>query len=167
MTDNHREMRLELLQRLYGKLCKITKINDGSLVARAEYHHEDEKYYGMQSMNMWGLQDHEYVYIFSGGKLDPETYQEAMERSQKESEGKLKPDRKLRSAVLTTLLVYDTADDEVKKTIREHNEKKYHKMSLNGWTIHRVAAVFTDDGDIVCDKRCDNLQRRLKRISEL
>ena len=70
MSDDLRKMRLELLQRLYGKLCEITPINDGSLIARAEYHHEDEKIYTMQSMNMWGLQDHEYVFIFSGERLD-------------------------------------------------------------------------------------------------
>ena len=33
MSDDLRKMRLELLQRLYGKLCEITPINDGSLVA--------------------------------------------------------------------------------------------------------------------------------------
>ena len=167
MSDDLRKMRLELLQRLYGKLCEITPVNDGSLVARAEYHHEDEKVYTMQSMNMWGLQDHEYVFIFSGERLDSDEYEESMERSMKESEGKLKPDRKLRSATLTTLLIYDAADDDVVKKIQSHSDKKYHKMSLNGWTIHRVAAVLTDSGEIVCDKRCKNLQRRLERISRL
>lgn len=167
MTDEHRKMRLELLQKLYGKLCEITPINDGTLIARAEYHHEDEKYYGMQSMNMWGLQDHEYVFIFSGNRLDSEAYEQAMERSQKESEGKLKPDRKLRSATLTTLLIYDDADEDVKQKILKHDDKTYHKMSLNGWSIHRVAAVLTDSGDVVHDKRSTNLERRLKRISEL
>ena len=43
----------------------------------------------------------------------------------------------------------------------------YHKYSLNGWTIHRVALVLTDSKEIVTDKRAEKLERRLRNIMSL
>lgn len=167
MTDEQRRMRLELLQKLYGRLCEVYPVNDGELVARAEYHHKDDEFYGISSMNMWGLQDHEIVYIFSGSRLDSEGYHTAMERSIVETGDQIKPNKKLRSATVTTLLIYDSVDDDVRREISRHDDKTYHKLSLNGWSIHRVAAVITDERAVLTDRRGKDLVRRLTRIAEI
>lgn len=167
MTDGQRKMRLELLQQLYGRLCEVYPVNDGELIARAEYHHKDDEYYGISSMNMWGLQDHEIVYIFSGDVLDAGRYRTAMERSIAETGDRIKPNKRLRSATVTTLLIYDSVDDDVREAITKHDDKTYHKLSFNGWSIHRVAAVITDERAVLVDKRGKDLVRRLTRIAEL
>ena len=160
-------MRLELLQAVYSKKCQIEKINDGDLVASAEYHHEDEKVVNISSINMWGLQDHEMVLIFSGERLDKESFERNMERSLNETGEKFRPNKKLRSATVTTILIYDYADDDVIQKIENHDHKIYYKMSLNGWSIHRVAAILTNNGAVYTDKRASKLARRLMNIAEL
>ena len=167
MTDARRKMRLELLQAVYSKKCQLRIIDDGDLIACAEYHHEDEKYTSVSSINLWGLQDHELIYIFSGERLDKITFDKDMGRSLEETGDKIKPSKKLRSATITTILIYDFADDDVIKAIESHDYKEYHKMSLNGWSIHRVAAVLTDSGTVHTDKRAAKLSRRLTNIAEL
>ena len=106
-------MRLELLVGIYSKVGIAEHIDDGELIARAEYHHEDEKQYGIQSMNLWGLQDHEITFIYSGGRLDLKTYESNMRRSVEEAGDSVRPDRKLRSATVTSVMIYDSADDDV------------------------------------------------------
>ena len=165
--DARRNMRLELLVGIYSKIGTAERIDDGELIARAEYHHEDEKQYGIQSMNLWGLQDHEITFIYSGGRLDPETYEYNMRRSLEEAGDFAKPSKKLRSATVTSIMVYDSADDDVVAAVEAHNDKTTHKMSLNGWTINRVALVLTDDRKVVVDKRGSSLLRRLTRIAEI
>lgn len=167
VTDSHRTMRLELLKKVYEMTCKVSPVEEGDLVACAEYHHEDEKYFTCQSMNIWGLQDKELVYIFSGNKLSKDGYESNMKTSLERSNGLIKPDKKLRCATITTILIYDSVDDDVLDLIRSHDEKEYHKMSLNGWSIHRVATVLTDSHTVVTDKRGANLIRRLNRIAEI
>ena len=167
MTDARRKMRLELLQTVYSKKCQIRKIDDGDLIACAEYHHEDEKFTNVSNINLWGLQDHELIYIFSGERLDKATFDRDMERSVEETGDQMKPSKKLRSATVTTLLIYDYADDDAIRAIESHDHKVYHRMSLNGWSIHRVAAVLTDSGAVHTDKRAAKLARRLTNIAEL
>ena len=167
MTDTRRKMRLELLQALYSKNCQIRRIDDGDLITCAEFHHEDEKYTSVSSINLWGLQDHELIYIFSGERLDKMTFDNNMRRSLEETGNKVKPSKKLRSATITTIMIYDYADDDTIRTIKSHDHKEYHKMSLNGWSIHRVAAILTDSGTVLADKRAAKLNRRLTNIAEL
>ena len=160
-------MRLELLQAVYSKKCQIHRVDDGDLVAIAEYHHEDEKVVNVSSINIWGLQDHEMVFIFSGERLDRESFDRDMARSLVDTGDLFKPGKKLRSATVTTILIYDYADNDVIGEIGRHDHKVYHKMSLNGWSIHRVAAILTNNGAVYTDKRASKLVRRLSNIAEL
>ena len=90
-----------------------------------------------------------------------------MRRSVEEAGDSVKPGRKLRSATVTSIMVYDSADDDVVAAVEVHNDKTVHKMSLNGWTINRVALVLTDDRRVVVDRRGSSLSRRLTRIAEI
>ena len=167
MNDIRRKMRLELLTKLYERYGNVSIIEDGELFACAEYFHEDEMYCVGSSMNIWGLQDKEITYFFSGSRLDMPTFEANMRESATRSDGMIMPDRKLRCATLTTIMIYDTIDNDVQALIEKHDDKVYHRMSLNGWSINRVAAVLTDSHQVITDKRSRKLARRLGRIAEI
>lgn len=160
-------MRLDLLLKFYEARCEVRKICIGDMMARAEYHHKDSIYVGTNSANIWQLQDHEVTYFFSGDRLDMPAYRMNMESAIEELGDMLTPNRKLRSATLTLVMIYDSADQDVVDEAKAHDYRVYHKHSLNGWTIHRVALVLTDSGDIVTDKRASKLVRRLQNIASL
>jgi len=162
--DDKRDMRLEILERFYRTQCQVERIDDGHLVFRVDFRHQDAVYVGTSSANIWKLQDCETTFVFSGESLDSDTYRADMDRAIEDAGDALTPHRKLRSAVLTVVMIYDSAEPDVLEQIRTHDYKIYHKYSLNGWTIHRIVLVLTGSEEIVTDKRGENLERRFRNI---
>lgn len=65
--------RSEAVERLLGSYSAyydIVPIGRGDLVARCDFHFRGEKYLLTRGVNLWSEEDHEYVYVFSGGRLD-------------------------------------------------------------------------------------------------
>lgn len=166
--DAIREMRLELIQGLFGLTGTVTPVGDGELVARADFMHEDEKYITPSSFNVLGMRDQEITYIFSGGRLDAETFRRNFERAVSESEGLIVRGKKLRSATTTAVMIYDSADQGVLDEVRSNSIRINHKLGFGGWTVRRAALILTDTGEVVTDRRgTKELVGRLRKIAEL
>ena len=73
--DSLRDMRLEILEKFYQTQGEVRHVGEGSMITRADYHHQDKVYVGTNSANIWKLQDHETTYIFSGNVLTPQEYE--------------------------------------------------------------------------------------------
>lgn len=165
--DSLRDMRLEILEKFYQTQGEVRHVGEGSMITRADYHHQDKVYVGTNSANIWKLQDHETTYIFSGGVLTPQEYESNVQSAMNDLGGVLMPHKKLRSATLTLIMIYDSAEQDVINDVKSHDYKVYHKYSLNGWTIHRIALILTDSDEIVTDKRAEKLERRLRNIMSI
>lgn len=166
--DSIRDMRMDILQKLYSREGEVTPMDTGSIVGRAIIHNEDEKYITPSSFNILGMQDDEVVFFASGERLDEAGFESLMGQARKEFEGLIVKRKKLRSTTMTVLMVYDSADPDVVEKVKVHNCRINHKMGFGGWAVHRVALVLTDDRNVFADKRISkNILYRLGKIAEL
>ena len=149
-----RDMRLDILQKLYARDGDLFPMNVGDIVGRVEIHNEDEKYVMPSSFNILGMQDDEIVFFASGDRLDGDRLRTLMEDAARNFENLIVQRKKLRSTTMTVVMVYDSADLDVIKTVEKHDHKVNHKLGFGGWTIHRVALLTTDSGEVFADKRC-------------
>ena len=72
---------VDRLTRSYSGYYDVSPCDEGDLVARAEFHSRGEKYLLVRGVNLWSVEDHEYVYVFAGDKLDGETLEHALQVS--------------------------------------------------------------------------------------
>ena len=163
-----RDMRLDILQKLYARDGDLFPMDVGDIVGRVEIHNEDEKYVMPSSFNILGMQDDEIVFFASGDRLDGDRLRTLMEDAARNFEDLIVQRKKLRSTTMTVVMVYDSADPDVIKTVEKHDHKVNHKLGFGGWTIHRVALLTTDSGEVFADKRCTKkVLYRLDKVAGL
>ena len=166
--DEIREMRLDILQKLYARDGDLTPMEAGDIIGRVEIHKEDEKYIMPSSFNILGMQDDEVVFFAAGDHLDKNGLDSVMETAAGEFEGLIVQRKKLRSTTMTVVMVYGSADDDVKTAVNKHSHKVQHKLGFGGWTVHRVALLTTDSGEVFADKRCTKkVLYRLDKVAGL
>lgn len=165
MNDEKRAERLERLEASLSAYYDIIPADEGELVMRAEFHARGEKYLVIREVNMWSAEDHDYVYVYSGGHLDGRTFDRNVSHTLEDGMARIRPGPEHRSSTLTSIMIYDSIDKCTAKTLKRYSYHRSFRMMLNGWMDHRVSAVITDSSEVVLDRRSGGLRKSLERIA--
>lgn len=155
--------RLDRILEPYSAYYDVTRMDrDGGPAAIAQFHSRGEKYLLTRSINMWSMEDHEYVFFFTVGDLDDAVYGSCMDISLSEGMFMIHPSSEHRSSTITTIIICDSISQSVTKKIKRHNHHRSFKMTLNGWMDHRVVAV-SASGEVVSDRLGREISENIRR----
>lgn len=163
------ERRRDVVDRMLGSYSAyydIEDVSEGDLVARMEFHFRGEQYMLTRRVNLWSEEDHEYVYLFSGGSLDEAGLDAALSLSLDDGRSRIVPGRDHRCSTVTTLLVYDSIDDSAAKRIKYHSHHESFRLMLDGWMDHRVVAVDLSSDRILSGRRARDAVSTVRRIMD-
>lgn len=145
--------RLDRILEQYSAYYDVTRIDgDGCPAATAVFHSRGEKYLLTRSVNMWSVEDHEYVFFFTVGDLDGSVYEKCMDISLSKGMEMVHPSSEHRSSTITTIVICDSISQSVAKEIKRHSHHRSFRMTLDGWMDHRVVAVPPLPDGIVSDR---------------
>lgn len=155
--------RLDRILEPYSAYYDVTRTDrEGGPAAIAQFHSRGEKYLLTRSINMWSMEDHEYVFFFTVGDLDDTTYGSCMDISLSEGMSMIHPSSEHRSSTITTIIICDSVSQSVTKEIKRHRHHRSFKMTLNGWMDHRVVAV-PASGEVVSDRLGREISENIRR----
>ena len=72
MMDPEIRGRVDRLLQSYSAYYDVEECDERDLVAKARFHSRGEKYLLTRGVNLWSVEDHEYVFFFEGTSLDAE-----------------------------------------------------------------------------------------------
>lgn len=133
--------RADLLLDRYSAYYDVARCDEGDLFARAEFHSRGEKYFLVRNVNLWSVEDHEYVFFFAGERLTPQILERDRQMSIDEGMSRIRPGSNHRSSCITTVLLYDLIDDECFEAIKKIKLHRDFGFMLKGWMDYRIAAV--------------------------
>lgn len=164
MTDDGRESVIGRLEKSFSSYYDVERIDDGTeLRMVASFHSRGESYLLTRSVNLWSVEDHEYVYVFSVGVLDEETFDRCMASSLRDGTDRIHTSTEHRSSTITSIFICDSISHLITKKIKRHTYHRNFKMTLHGWMDHRVAAFGSDTGLIVTDRLGRDLAEIISR----
>ena len=145
--------RLDRILEQYSAYYDVTRIGgDGRPAAVAVFHSRGERYLLTRTVNMWAVEDHEYVFFFSVDGLDDSTYRNCMDISLSRGMEMIHPSSEHRSSTITSIIICDSISQSVTKEIKRHSHHRSFRMILDGWMDHRVVAVPKLSDGIVSDR---------------
>lgn len=152
---------IDRLRKIYSCYYDIEDIGNDGLIFTAEFHSTSEKFILVKSARLWSENDNEYVYVFSGSKLDEIEASAALNRSRTMAEAIIDTGGDHRTSDITTIFVYDEISESARHCITKYKYHRSYKLYLHGWTDHRTAALETATGrtfhNRLGKKVCDNL----------
>ena len=157
---------VDRLIRSYSGYYNVSPCDEGDLVARAEFHSRGEKYLLVRSVNLWSVEDHEYVYVFAGDRLDPETFERALQMSIDEGMERINPCPEHHCSLISTIFIYGSIDKCIPKRISKYRNHRDFLFMLRGWMDHRVAALETSTGTVGSNRAGRDVAANLRAIVE-
>lgn len=165
MMDPEIRGRVDRLLQSYSAYYDVEECDERDLVAKARFHSRGEKYLLTRSVNLWSVEDNEYVFIYAGDHLDPEGLEHAIQMSSETGMSMIKPSSEHRSSMITTILIYRTLDKCCTKSIKAYRERRDFGFMLRGWMDHRVAALETSTSVIVSNRAGKDVARNLGTVA--
>ncbi len=159
--------RLGALERIldsYSAYYDVECSESGDFKATATFHSRGERYLLVKEINMWSEEDHEYVYFYSGERLDGPGLSEAISHSLREGNSRITPGKDHRSSSITTVLVYDTVEGDVPRVVRRYSYHRSFKLMFEGWMDHRIALVDLSKGEVTVSRRGKDVGSNLRKI---
>ena len=98
MMDPEIRERVDRLLQSYSAYYDVEECDEQGLVAKARFHSRGEKYLLTRSVNLWSVEDNEYVFIYAGDHLDPEGLEHAIQMSSETGMSMIKPSSEHRSS---------------------------------------------------------------------
>ena len=166
MMDPEIGVIVDRLLRSYSTYYDIETCDGQDLVARACFHSRGEKYILTRSVNLWSVEDNEYVFFYAGDHLDPEGLERAIRMSSDMGLNMIEPGPEHRSSMITTILIFGTMDGNCKRTIKSYREHRNFGFMLKGWMDHRVAALETSTSAIISNRAGRNVARNLDNVTK-
>lgn len=155
----------EALLDRYAAYYDVERCSEGDLVARAEFHSRGEKYLLTRAVNLWSVEDHEYVFFFSGGSLGRKELEHAHGLSIAEGMSRIEPSSEHRSSLITTVLIYDSIDDACVEEIKSLKLHRDFGFMLKGWMDYRIAALEASSGRSASNRAGRDVVRNLEAVS--
>ncbi len=165
MTGDVARAMMDALLDRYTAYYDVKRCSEGDLVARAEFHSRGEKYLLTRGVNLWSVEDHEYVFFFEGTSLDAEGLESARRLSIEEGTLRIKPSSEHRSSLITTVLIYDSIDTCCIEDIKSMKHHRDFGFMLKGWMDYRVAALETSSGRTSSNRAGRDVVRNLEALS--
>lgn len=103
MMDPEIRGRVDRLLQSYSAYYDVEECDERDLVAKARFHSRGEKYLLTRSVNLWSVEDNEYVFIYAGDHLDPEGLEHAIQMSSETGMSMIKPSSEHRSSMLSSI----------------------------------------------------------------
>ena len=168
-------LRTALEQRLlsgYSAYYDITPFPEGSpLVAQCAYHSRDEQYVLVRKAKLWGIENHEYLYLYSVPILDETLLEQIFQQTLADGEPRVRPHAEHMSTFLTAVIVCEQAQKEALQKLRSLKKHRDYKLSLHGWMEFRIAAVDLSTGEIVANRSgkplIQGLTQQLARVTSI
>ncbi len=152
MMDSELRELVDSVLRSYSVYYDVEECDEGDLVARAGFHSRGEKYLLTRSVNLWSVEDHEYVFIYAGDVLVPDVMEREIQTSSETGLSMIKPISEHRSSMITTILIYRKIDERCANFIKRYREHRDFGLMLRGWMDHRVVALETSTSTIVFNR---------------
>lgn len=130
----------------------------------AEFRSRGEGYFLFKSARLWGMEDNEFVYVFSLPRFDEETVAECLDFCIRDGYSKVKPHNEHRETSFIAVFVADSFSETALKLIRNKNEHKSFKFGLHGWVNLRTAGISLEGNKIVTNRLGDGLKKHFKSI---
>ena len=165
MIDRKVEAAVDRLLRAYSAYYDVERCHDGNLVAKAFFHSRGEKYLLTRSINLWSVEDNEYVFVYAGDTLVPDNLERAIKMSSEKGMSMIKPNSEHRSSMITTILIFTTIDKCCTKLIRTYREHRDFGFMLKGWMDHRVAALETSNLTVVSNRAGRDVAKNLDALA--
>ena len=165
MIDRKVEAAVDRLLRAYSAYYDVERCHDGNLVAKAFFHSRGEKYLLTRSVNLWSVEDNEYVFVYAGDELVQEDLEHAIQISSKMGMSMIKPNSEHRSSMITTILIFTTIDKCCVKHIRTYREHRDFGFMLRGWMDHRVAALEMSSLNVVSNRAGRDVAKNLYALA--
>ena len=157
---------VDRLMQSYSGYYDVSPCDEGDLVARAEFHSRGEKYLLVRGVNLWSVEDHEYVYVFAGDRLDEETLEHALQMSIDEGMERINPGPDHHCSLISTIFIYDSIDECIPKRISKYRDHRDFLFMLRGWMDHRVASLETSTGTVMSNRAGREVAANLRAIVE-
>ena len=137
---------LEIVKDAYSAYYTILPVEEGQeelpLAFRAEYNVRDEQYFFVKSANIWKNEKHEYCFVFSAPRFDPELAEKCIDFSLQEMLPKVKPHKEHQYTNCKVILIADSLDEETIKTVKKKKfSRSYGPLSTHGYTELLTAAM--------------------------
>ena len=165
MMDRGIEETVDRLLLSYSTSYDVERCCDGDLVARAFFHSRGEKYLLTRSVNLWSVEDNEYVFVYAGDALARENLEHALQTSSEKGMSMIKPSSEHRSSMITTILIFTSIDECCAKLIRTYREHRDFGFMLRGWMDHRVAALETSSLKVLSNRACRDVAKNLGTLA--
>ena len=157
--------RVDRLLKTYSVYYDVETCEEGDLVAKACFHSRGEKYLLTRSVNLWSVEDNEYVFVYAGDRLDPDGLEHAIKTSSETGLSMVKPNSEHRSSMITTILIYTSLDKCCTKSIKGYREHRNFGFMLKGWMDHRVAALGISTSTVVSNRAGRDVARNLEAVA--
>jgi len=107
----------------------------------AEFHSHGEQYVLVKRAKLWEVNTHEYLFFMLQEHLDEATLQDYVEFMKEKAPAKvvLEPDHM--SSFLSLVIIADSVDPSVERTVRRIRYRKNFKLGFRGWADLRLAVV--------------------------
>lgn len=165
MMDPDVRGRVDRLLQSYSVYYDVEGCDEWDLVARASFHSRGEKYLLTRSVNLWSVEDNEYVFVYAGDHLGPDDLERAIRMSSESGLSMIKPSSEHRSSMITTILIYRSIDKCCSKHIKAYREHRDFGFMLRGWMDHRVAALETSTSMVVSNRAGRDVARNLGTVA--
>ena len=166
MMNPEIEKVVDRLLQSYSTYYDIKTCDDRDLIAKAFFHSRGEKYLLTRSVNLWSVEDNEYVFFYAGDHLDPEGLERAIRMSSDMGMKMIEPGPEHRSSMITTILIFGTMDGNCVESIKKFREHRNFGFMLRGWMDHRVAALETSTSTIVSNRAGRDVAKNLENVAE-
>lgn len=158
---------LQGLKKAYAAYFDIEEIHDGTaLKARCDYHMRDSQYVLVKKAELWAAENHEYLYLWDAGELNPAAVEEIFQRTLADGEPRVKPHSQHMYTYLTAVALYDSAQPDALTQLKKLKKRREFKLSLHGWMEFRIAAVDLSTGEITVNRAGKALAKDLKRLTD-
>lgn len=148
-----RDSVLEAVLNSYRNYFDIEKVtNQGSLVAKAQFHSRTEKFVLTKSVKMWGVETNDYVYVYSTPFLNIDEFVRCKEMSIESGLMQIHPHSEHMCSYITAIILTDTLDQSIVSDIKSCKFSKNFLLTLHGWVILRLLVVDINTPAVISNK---------------
>ena len=156
-TDDTLNALLPLFERYYNV---NTQTPEPPFSAEAVFASHNEQYFLIKAAKVADIDTNEYVYFAKCDRLGQDDLERLDNTAWEMGLSKVKPGPGHRNTDVTLVIIADSMDDDVKKSLRKMHHYKSYKFGFNGWSNYRLVAI-----ECSCGKAFYNHQgRSLKKL---
>lgn len=133
-----------------------------SFSAYAEYHEYDEQYVLVKRAKLWEAHIHEYAYFQIVDRLDGRALDELLGFMKTDALGRLDPEPDHMTSYLSLVIVTNSMDDQLARTVRKTRFRKDFRLGIRGWAELKLAVVDVSRQRVITNPAGESMEDPLK-----